>query len=69
MDLWNVNNDAIGRAAAAKVAYEFKLDLASLAPMGVRRLSGLYVDVEVVERANGKRHRVTVYETDVDEFI
>jgi len=65
MDLWNVNNDTIGQVAVRKIAGELSIDLANLTPMGVRRLSGLYVDVEVVERVSGKRHGVTVYETDL----
>ena len=69
MDLWNVNNDTIGQFAARKVARELKLDLASLRSMGVRRLSGLYVDVEVIERESGERHQVTVYENELQEQL
>jgi len=65
MDLWNLNHDTIGRIAAIKVAREFRLNVDDLLPQGVRQLSGLYADVEVVERMNGKRHDVTVYDNDI----
>ena len=60
-----MNNDTIGQTAARKVARELTIDLGNLTPMGVRRLSGLYADVEVVERTGGRRHKVTVYEQDI----
>lgn len=69
MDLWNVDDDTIRKVAAGLAARQFDLPVSSLTPMRVRRLSGLYADIEVVEHANAKRHQVTVYETDLDVYI